>query len=135
MKDATAAAVAKLAPAGTTASSAATLGAAMDALTALKGIGPATASAIMAAVDAAGACAYLSDEAFGALREGKPKYNKDEALELMQALRAKAAQLREETGGEGGRVLGCWRGLSGLRAKAVRLKAGTVPCDRGGVVA
>jgi hypothetical protein len=101
LKEATTEAFAHLTAAGPSGPGPAAARAALQALTALRGVGPATASAMMAVADPAGSCSYLSDESYGALRDGKPKYNEAEALEQMEEFREKAAALREETGARG----------------------------------
>lgn len=68
----------------------AALGAAIDALSALKGVGPATATALLAAADPA--IPFLSDEA-SAVVVGKREYTAPVALALTAALRARAAAL------------------------------------------
>jgi hypothetical protein len=62
----------------------------------LKGVGPATASAILAAAFPA-ACAFMSDEALALIvpAGSKPKYSADEAVELSRVLSRVAAQLQE----------------------------------------
>jgi uncharacterized membrane protein YgcG len=65
---------------------------AIDALTELKGVGPATASAILAAFDPS--VPFASDEALMAV-VGTREYKLDELLRLTEALRAKAAALNK----------------------------------------
>jgi len=77
--------------------------AAFAALTKLKGIGPATASAVLA-VAAPDTCPFMSDEAASAALPGvKLKYNAKEYKQLAAALCDKAEQLNggKKSGGEG----------------------------------
>jgi hypothetical protein len=92
--DATAAGFAHLPPGGGAPDAAAR--AAMRELTSLKGVGPATATAMMAAADAS--VPYFGDEAWAAACGGKAKYSEAEALQLRGKLRPKAEELRAETG-------------------------------------
>lgn len=70
---------------------------AMDKLTVLRGVGPATASAVMAVVD--GGCPFLSDEAQAAVfGKGNVKYTAKAFMDLRQELGKKARVLQEETG-------------------------------------
>lgn len=72
------------------------------ALTKLKGIGPATASAVMAA-HAPKSCPFMSDEAAAAVMPStKLKYNRHEYNQLAAALAAKAEQLNSKSGKEPG---------------------------------
>lgn len=79
------------------------LGTAIDALCVLKGIGPATATALLSAADAS--VPFLSDEALVAVL-GAREYTKPAALAVTEALRERAAALnaleeKEEEGREG----------------------------------
>ncbi|WIA43755.1 hypothetical protein OEZ86_010180 [Tetradesmus obliquus] len=91
---ATAAAAAAAAP------GAAAVKAALDALTVLKGVGPATASAALAAADASGSTPYMGDEALQAACGGRD-YTAKAYLQLLDALRAKADWLRQVDPGTG----------------------------------
>ncbi|GBF91960.1 hypothetical protein Rsub_04684 [Raphidocelis subcapitata] len=72
--------------------------AAMAELTSLKGVGPATATAMMAAADPS--IPYFGDEAWAAACGGKAKYSEAEAMQLRGKLGPKAGELRKETGDE-----------------------------------
>lgn len=75
------------------------LGAAVDALSQLRGVGPATATALLSAADAS--IPFLSDEA-GIAVLGAREYSKPAALRVTRALRERAEELNEqERGGEG----------------------------------
>lgn len=71
----------------------------MMTLTNLKGIGPATASAILSLVDSSGNCPFLSDEAmhaFGLVNNtGKLDYTMGNWNKLKDMCQAKALQLHE----------------------------------------
>ncbi|PNW78159.1 hypothetical protein CHLRE_10g466400v5 [Chlamydomonas reinhardtii] len=98
------------APATSTAAAAALRGA-LDALTALKGVGPATASALLSAAAPGGLLPYMGDEALAVAGGGggrKPEdYSVKAYLQLVAALQAKAEALRprssgSSSGGSGG---------------------------------
>lgn len=75
--------------------------AAMKELTVLRGVGPATASAMMMLVD--GSCPYMSDEALGLFSGGKAlKYTPKAYGEMRGKLKGKAEELRRQTGGVDG---------------------------------
>ncbi|KAF6258010.1 hypothetical protein COO60DRAFT_1521097 [Scenedesmus sp. NREL 46B-D3] len=77
----------------------ASLQAALYSLTKLKGVGPATASAAMAAADASGSTPYMGDAALQAAF-GRRDYTSKAYLQLVEALRAKADWLRQQDPGE-----------------------------------
>lgn len=68
------------------------LGAAVDALCGLKGIGPATATALLSAADPS--IPFLSDEALIAVL-GAREYTKPAALKVTEALRERAGELNK----------------------------------------
>lgn len=70
---------------------------ALDILTKLKGIGPATASAILAAADRS--CPFMSDEAL-TVALGAREYTTKAYLALVDAMRAKAEELSSASGEE-----------------------------------
>lgn len=69
------------------------VGAAVDALCVLKGVGPATATALLSAADPS--IPFLSDEALVAVL-GAREYSKPAALRVTEALRERAAELNEQ---------------------------------------
>jgi hypothetical protein len=73
---------------------------AMAALTALKGVGPATASALLQAMNP-NFMAFMSDEAMLAAL-GSKDYTAAKGMELLKALKKKAAELTKLSGGEKG---------------------------------
>lgn len=71
----------------------------MATLTGLKGIGPATASAILSLIDPSGNCPFLSDEAMHAFglvnKAGKLDYTIGVWTELKDLCQAKAQKLND----------------------------------------
>lgn len=71
----------------------------MSALITLKGIGPATASAILSLADPNGSCPFLSDEAMHAFglenKAGKLDYTIGNWRKLLELCQAKAQTLNE----------------------------------------
>lgn len=69
----------------------------MSTLIGLKGIGPATASAILSLTDPSGSCPFLSDEAMHAFdlvnKAGKLDYTIGNWSKLMELCQSKAQQL------------------------------------------
>jgi hypothetical protein len=64
---------------------------ALAPLTKLRGIGPATASAVLSAAHPS--IPFMSDEAMAVVIKGKPRYDINEAVELTEALQKKAKEL------------------------------------------
>jgi hypothetical protein len=73
---------------------------AMAALTALKGVGPATASALLQAMNP-NFMSFMSDEAM-LVALGSKDYTAAKGMELLKALKKKAAELTKLSGGEKG---------------------------------
>jgi len=70
---------------------------AMDTLTGLKGIGPATASAILSVASAEGSCPFLSDEVMLAFNIKNPKTGKlDYTIANWEKVRAKCSAKAEQ---------------------------------------
>lgn len=89
----------------------------------LQGVGPATASAVLAVAQPA--YPFMSDEAMAAAVKGPLKYTAPEYVQLVEALQGKAAQLNAD-GGEHAWPRGCKPLLSAWLhscANAVRPKA------------
>lgn len=82
----------RLAASGTTEDASA----ALAPLTKLKGIGPATASAVLAVAQPA--YPFMSDEAMAAAVQGPLKYTVPEYVQLVEALQGKAAELNIDSG-------------------------------------
>ena len=74
------------------------VGPAIDALCALKGVGPATATALLSAADPS--VPFLSDEALIAVL-GAREYSRPAALRVTEALRARAEELNDAQRGKG----------------------------------
>lgn len=87
------------------------VGRAIDALSELKGVGPATATALLSAADPS--VPFLSDEA-GAAVLGSREYSRPAALKVTSALRERAAELNREEGKEKGSLI--WTARSVERA-------------------
>ncbi|KAL0052823.1 hypothetical protein WJX82_008343 [Trebouxia sp. C0006] len=72
------------------------VGEALKELTSLKGVGPATASAMLTAVSAS--LPFMSDDAMAAALPGRPEYTVKKYLHLVTALRTKAEYLSNSSG-------------------------------------